>query len=300
MQGRVLIVEDDALSAKVISEVLTRELDVYTVTVHTLRELFLGLKSQQFDVIVSGLYYSIGNHDNAFRDILNSLKELRIKTPVIFLSRHASPKDSFEAARLGGFDFLVWEEADANELIPLANSVRSAIEMSRIPNSHEEKLEKYVSLLLSTMEGNFEEIKQMLGSGFYDLKRGQALIYNVLSKKNYETLLNVQELIKSTRIEQGEINQTLDAIRRVLKVLDSNTSKNNGQIRELISNANTIIESKLSVEQKVELTLPIIPYFLDYKVELASGSDMDINALVEEIKNQWKVLERKAQRERSL
>ncbi len=295
MQGRILIVEDDAINASFISNILTRELNVVIVVVHTLGELFSNLQNGQFDVVVSGLYYSVGNHDNAFRDILQSIKRLKIKTPIIFLSHHASPKDAFEAARLGGFDFLTWGESNTNDFAPLINSVKSAIELSRIPNSHEEKLEKYVSALLTTMAGNFEEIKQILGSGFYDIKRSQAIIHNLISKTNYETLMNIQESIKLARIEQSEILRTLDAIRRVLKILQSTTSVNNEQTREIITNANAIIESNLGIQQKVELTLPIIPYFLDYKFELATGSNANINALIEQIKQQWQVLERNAE-----
>jgi hypothetical protein len=53
------------------------------------------------------------------------------------------------------------------------------------------------------------------------------------------------------------------------------------------------VESKLRVQQKLELAIPLVPMFLDYKIELELGSEIDLNSVREELQHSWLKLIRK-------
>lgn len=72
-----------------------------------------------------------------------------------------------------------------------------------------------------------------------------------------------------------------------MQAADSQVSEN---VRELLETAETDIEGELGLQQKLNLTLPIIPLFLNYGVELAVDSGLDMNAVVSELKACWTLL----------
>jgi hypothetical protein len=56
------------------------------------------------------------------------------------------------------------------------------------------------------------------------------------------------------------------------------------ELRAAITDLTEAVESSMTVDQKLELTLPLVPLLLQYKVELGAGSEVDLHALWEELK----------------
>ena len=160
--------------------------------------------------------------------------------------------------------------------------------------AHQDNLKTHneVQISLTTnIPAQLSEIKQTLDAGFKDIKRGQAVLYRHVSKDYNEPLKQIIEAVKTNRIEQIEMAHTLKTIRRALRVMQMTESRLGSEIRELVKFANnTAVENKLRLEQRLEYTLPIIPIFLDYKVELATGSEVDLNAVINEVKERWQSL----------
>lgn len=135
------------------------------------------------------------------------------------------------------------------------------------------------------------EIKQSLDAGLTDIKQGLAILYKRLEDDTYQkSLAQILELIQAERMNQGEMRQILDAIRRALQILLSPDTQLDTEIRGAIVSANKAIESEMDLQQKLELTLPIIPFFLNHKIELAAGSSINLNATYDELRKRWESL----------
>jgi hypothetical protein len=168
-------------------------------------------------------------------------------------------------------DVRIGDEADVKQILTTPESLSA------------EKLWRKIEVRLSEIEG-------VMQTGFDDLRRGQVAIYRQIGEAYREPLAQILEWIQLGRMEQGEMERTLDAIRRVLLTMQTLDVKLGAAMREAIEGAQTAVNSKLDLRQKLELTLPIIPIFLDYKVELTAGSEVDLNAAREELKRRWQAL----------
>ena len=140
------------------------------------------------------------------------------------------------------------------------------------------------------LEAHLFEIQYALNTGFNDIKKGQLALYRHVSNAYAKHLEQVFELIQLDRIEKGEMYRTLDSILKVLRAMQSTDALLSTELREVVIQANTAIESSLDVKQKLELTLPIVPVFLEYKIELEAGSNIDLNAVYDEAKDRWHAL----------
>jgi hypothetical protein len=107
------------------------------------------------------------------------------------------------------------------------------------------------------------------------------------ARENSAKLNRVLTAVHQGRIEQGEVLRTLDAIRRVIRYNQALDSEQCGEIRDLSKKANKAIKSRMSVNQKLELTLPLLPAFLNYKFEVVKGSELDLEILRSEILEVW-------------
>ena len=148
----------------------------------------------------------------------------------------------------------------------------------------------YVSMSetnLQKVESHLNDIKETLEVEFGNIKLGLATLYQYLNRTYRLQLEQILKIMHNGAIEQGEMIRTLDAIRRSLRAMQKTNTELESEIQSIITKANTVIDSKLTLQQKIELTLPILPYILDYKVELGAGSDADINSTLAEIKERW-------------
>lgn len=137
------------------------------------------------------------------------------------------------------------------------------------------------------VEERLSEIKQTLDTEFANIKRGQAALYRLVGGIYRESLEKIRQLIELDRIEQGEMVRAVDTIRHALKWMQVEHIRLDAEVHELIEIAKTAVESELEVKQKLAVTLPILPLFLSYSVELAAGSRLDLNALVSEVRERW-------------
>lgn len=114
-----------------------------------------------------------------------------------------------------------------------------------------------------------------LGEKINDLKLGQAAIYKHIDHKTQLTLQDILEAIRLGRIEQGYLQRTLDAVRRVLKHQQNvGSSIDERELKESLDKIYQSINSDLNFHQGVELTIPIIPLLLQYKVDVGAGVDL--------------------------
>jgi len=86
--------------------------------------------------------------------------------------------------------------------------------------------------------------------------------------------------MQQQRIEQGETQGLLEAIRRVLGYVLKAGLPADAETKKRLDEIYQAITSDMSFRQKLELSLPIIPFLLEYHAEVEAG--VDIGAAVQE------------------
>ncbi|MDP2161801.1 MAG: hypothetical protein Q8K02_15060, partial [Flavobacterium sp.] len=106
-------------------------------------------------------------------------------------------------------------------------------------------------------EKQISEIQQAVMNSLIEIQQSQKTLINIEEK-----ISKVIEAIHNGQMKQGEMIRTLDAIRRALKYLQKEKLNLSDNDKGHINQSNEIINSKIDIQQKIELTLPILPLFL--------------------------------------
>ena len=160
----------------------------------------------------------------------------------------------------------------------------------------EARVEQHFAASVQTTRGSWEELiaqvtarmdalSAQLGQGVDDLKRGQAALYRQVDQAYRDDLARVLAAVQQGRMEQGEMQATLDALRRALRAVATQGPPVDAELRAAVADLTEAVESSLRLERKLELSLPLIPLFLDYKIELAVDSQIDLHALWDELRS---------------
>lgn len=114
-----------------------------------------------------------------------------------------------------------------------------------------------------------------IAENFEDLKRGQAAICWHIDHRTQLAVQEVLDAIRFGRLEQGDMRRTLDAVRRVLKYQHgAEGALEKKELTEALNKIYESINSDLDFHQGLELTIPIIPLLLQYKVDVGAGVDL--------------------------
>ena len=131
------------------------------------------------------------------------------------------------------------------------------------------------------------QIKKTFEAGLSDIKLGQAAIYSRIGELDRKALNQILEAVRQGRIEQGETERVLDAIRRTLKYIQVAGLPTDAEVKKTLDDVYQSVNSDLNSHQQLELSLPVIPFLLEYKIGIDAG--VDLGAL-------WKELVQRAQK----
>jgi len=133
--------------------------------------------------------------------------------------------------------------------------------------------------LIAQLNARLDALSAQLDRGVDDLKRGQTALYRHVDQAYRDDLARVLVAVQQGRLEQGEMQRALDALRRATRGVLAQGLPMHAELRDAMSDLTQALEHHLSLERKLELSLPLIPLLLDYKVELAAGSAVDVRAV---------------------
>ena len=120
-----------------------------------------------------------------------------------------------------------------------------------------------------------DELELRLGDKVDDLKRGQAAIYRRIATTDQVTLEALRAEIRQGRMEQGQIQNTLKTMRLALRhIQETGLPIADEEIKQSLTDIYQAVNSNLDLQQQLELSLPIIPFLLEYKVGLGAGVDL--------------------------
>lgn len=134
------------------------------------------------------------------------------------------------------------------------------------------------------------EARSAIQAALVNIQESQVNISSKIDELESQSLAQIKAAINQGRIEQGEMARLLDAIRRVIRYVQQDSEQYSGELIEQVSKAQDAVNSTLSVQEKLELTLPLLPFFLNYKVELGTDSRIDLEALHSEVRQRWLAL----------
>lgn len=174
-----------------------------------------------------------------------------------------------------------WIDYSCPDSVYLTVLVLDAIELAEGGSKVTFNLENHRTIK-GTDKDELLDIKQRLDNLQLDLwkktdelKKGQAAIYKHIGSSSRFTLIALYQEIHEGRIEQGQLLRTIDAIRRALRHIQTSGLPIDNEVKKMLDAIYVAVNSDLSFSQKVELTLPIIPLLLEYKVEVGAGVDLE-------------------------
>jgi hypothetical protein len=127
-----------------------------------------------------------------------------------------------------------------------------------------------------------DELHLDLGGKLDDIKRGQVFIYQRIGAEAQTVISLVLKDFQQQSIGQGEIQSTLDAIRRALKHIQSTGLPiADDEVKKSLDDIYQSLNSNLDLRQQLELSLPVIPFLLEYKISL--DADVDLGAVWREL-----------------
>jgi hypothetical protein len=141
-------------------------------------------------------------------------------------------------------------------------------------------------------------LSAQLGRGVDDLKRGQAALYRRVDRAYRDDLERILAAVHQGRMEQGEMQATLQALRRAMGAVMQRGLPMDAELRAAVADLTEAVESSLGLEQKLELSLPLIPTFLAYKLELAVDSETDLHDVWDELRERWRRMVRRFGRQK--
>jgi hypothetical protein len=136
-------------------------------------------------------------------------------------------------------------------------------------------------------------LSAQLGRGVDDLKRGQAALYRRVDRAYRDDLERILAAVHQGRMEQSEMQATLQALRRAMGAVMQRGLPMDAELRAAVADLTEAVESSLGLEQKLELSLPLIPTFLAYKLELAVDSETDLHDVWDELRERWRRMVRR-------
>ncbi len=137
------------------------------------------------------------------------------------------------------------------------------------------------------IERYFRDSNINLRRSLRDLKRGQRAVYSRFDRTQTDDLYAIMEALQENNLQQNEMDDILEAVEQVLRVIQTYDAQLDVDVREAFEDLAEAVESNLGLQQKLELALPVIPFFLDYKVEFAVRGDVNLNKVWEDTVARW-------------
>jgi hypothetical protein len=120
-----------------------------------------------------------------------------------------------------------------------------------------------------------------LKRGQADLQRGQAAIYQRLNQAQREIVDEVLAGARAIRVDDvqtlSEMRGMLDGLRRALIDLRARElPQMSAGLRQSLDEVTEVLKADADVNTGLELTIPLIPLLLDYKLNLDLGGGLDL------------------------
>ena len=201
---RVLIIEDDPVSGKLVEKTLALEKTrpFETVLALTLGEGLNRLESEEFPVVILDLNLPDCGGIESFRRVYQAAPE----SAIVLLTSMAAEASALEAMQSGAQDYLVKGPIDAHLLV---RAVRYAHERKRARRQTEKLKEEFLHHISHELRSPLTAIYQavqLLSSGIAGEARPDQKRLAAIALRNSEHLkAMIDDLLETTRAETGKL-----------------------------------------------------------------------------------------------
>lgn len=115
------------------------------------------------------------------------------------------------------------------------------------------------------------------------------LYYKLEQMENAQTniLKGVLTFVEEGNANQAEMRAIVTNIASALTVIQQENIEFEAYVRATFPSLQQVIESDLGLQHKFEFSIPIIPFILDYKTEIALGTQTNLTRVLEELGQRW-------------
>lgn len=123
-----------------------------------------------------------------------------------------------------------------------------------------------------------DQVEGSLGHKLDDLKRGQRILYQRITPVDQQKIEAILHEVREQRWEQSVVETSVEAILHVLvDIQQKGLPVNDAELEQTLADIYREVVSGLDLQQQFELTLPVIPFLLQYR--LALGAEVDLGAV---------------------
>lgn len=128
-----------------------------------------------------------------------------------------------------------------------------------------------------------DSLENILSHKLDTLKQGQIFLYKKIQQDDVELIKKILDGLHQGEITQKEVKRGIDEIQQALKyVLDKGVEINDPNVTDMLIEIYQSVNSGLTFAQQFELTLPIIPFLLEYKINMVG--EIDLQAVWDEFR----------------
>lgn len=137
-----------------------------------------------------------------------------------------------------------------------------------------------------------EDKLDLILAGQEKISRNQDVLFKKLDSDQLESVNTIMQRLHKIELSTFETDQSygklLDEIRNALVYFERQQQSNVGEdVRQILEDSKGLLDAGVDIQTGLELTIPIIPLFLNYKLNLDSNTGFDLSKLWEKIKNRF-------------
>ncbi len=129
-----------------------------------------------------------------------------------------------------------------------------------------------------------------------DVRRGFALLYQQLDKLEQEAVREIMVAIRARRLSDAEVAQWMVDIRQAIALLGPATTQQEPMLALALDDMRATVESELEIQSKLELSIPLIPFLLSYRLDVGVEVEMPLRQLKERVAGRWRALKERVRR----
>jgi hypothetical protein len=132
-----------------------------------------------------------------------------------------------------------------------------------------------------------DSLVQVINEGMVNLEKGQSIIINSIKPVEAEIIQDLLMEVRKGRVAISEMQEAVKAARGAINfIVENGVEINDPNISKVLSDINQSLNKGVPFEQQLELTLPVIPLLINYRLSL--GTAFDLSAVWDDFVNRVK------------
>lgn len=129
-----------------------------------------------------------------------------------------------------------------------------------------------------------------------DVRRGFAALYLQLDSVERQTVEAIMVAVRAWRFPTRDMEEWLGEVRQAIDFWREASVVREPLLLPALNDMHAVVESNLEIKSKLELTIPIIPSFLNYQLEVGGETEILLRMIKEKLARRWAALKQRVGR----